>query len=309
MQELHESFYAETRTSDFINHNALIDEVFRDHVDYNLRSESRVISTLSPDTKQWLSGFSISDLSLVRELRIMETSEQQAAKHALYGGKDSLDSIHRDAIHQGHVGNCYLVAAIASLAQVSPQTIRDMITIDKDGTYWVKFKGQEPVPVSAPQEDLGGWGPDGIWPAILVRAYGQILSGNTSAPMDKPEWETHRKETHEHRELKFLSGTHRVNVINNEVTLGELEQHLTMATKGGCLVTAGTGGCLEKYGDNKPQALLGGHSYTVVDYDPQTKTVTVRDPWGKRDAWGGMRTISLEDFQQWFVDVNYAKVR
>src|SRR5262249_28812147 len=100
--------------------------------------------------------------------------------HSLYATANPLDSIRPEAIHQGSIGDCYFLSAMASMANdpVGRQQLHDMIHDNGNGTYTVTFPGapDEPVTVSAPADAetaLFAQGNKlGTWPAILERAYG-----------------------------------------------------------------------------------------------------------------------------------------
>ncbi|MDT9702669.1 C2 family cysteine protease, partial [Streptomyces sp. P17] len=44
-------------------------------------------------------------------------------------------------VSQGDVGDCYFEAALAGLAQQDPSLIKNMITVNSNGTYTVDFAG------------------------------------------------------------------------------------------------------------------------------------------------------------------------
>ncbi|HEY9869700.1 MAG TPA: C2 family cysteine protease, partial [Candidatus Obscuribacterales bacterium] len=95
----------------------------------------------------------------------------------------------------------------------------------------------------------------------------------------------------------------------------ELSKKLQMAMTAGRIVTAGIGKQLNS--DNTTSnGLPGGHEYSVIDYDPETKLVTLRNPWGEgepKDANGdpldgtddGVFTMTLADFRKHFTVINY----
>lgn len=49
------------------------------------------------------------------------------------------DSVHPSDVAQQSIGDCYLIASLASLAQQDPQHIRDMIRDNGNGTYTITF--------------------------------------------------------------------------------------------------------------------------------------------------------------------------
>jgi hypothetical protein len=79
-------------------------------------------------------------------------------------------------VRQGAIGNCYFPAALASVAHLNPQAIKDMIKQNPDGTYTVRFfeNGNKSRPVEIKLDS-----------DLYVRAwggpiYGSSLGGSTS---------------------------------------------------------------------------------------------------------------------------------
>lgn len=91
----------------------------------------------------------------------------------LYGAK----GIVPDAVVQGKLGSCYFHAVIAALAQRRPDAIRKMIESNPDGSYTVTF-GDGKKETAYPDDlkythDSGYDLSDGLWVAVLFRAYAQ----------------------------------------------------------------------------------------------------------------------------------------
>lgn len=107
-------------------------------------------------------------------------------------------------IQQGGLGDCFLLASLAALAQNKPEVLRDMIKQDRNGSPWVRFYGGNPLkqtlvgpvdelfPVYKPKiklgtEKVGGQSifaaPSGaqgaMWPLIIEKSY-TILFGSDS---------------------------------------------------------------------------------------------------------------------------------
>lgn len=106
-------------------------------------------------------------------------------------------------VRQGHLGDCYLFAAMAAVARVNPQAIRDLIHKNDDGTYNVKLyiydqKWQphrtptiiqriKPVFPSWKESKGSAYGHSGegeeqgdvleLWPMLIEKAYAYYRSG------------------------------------------------------------------------------------------------------------------------------------
>src|SRR5262249_25417221 len=103
-----------------------------------------------------------------------------------------LDSIAPDAVNQGHVGDCYFLGPLASLASsdAGKQTILNMIKDngpDKSGrhTYTVTFPGapNEPINVAAPTDSevalYNGSNYRGVWASVVEKAYGKFVNARS----------------------------------------------------------------------------------------------------------------------------------
>jgi hypothetical protein len=114
------------------------------------------------------------------------------------GGDLFLDGITADDPQQGVIGDCYLIASMAALAQRAPERIRDLIRDNGDGTVTVRFsdvskEGTTPREVTVDLEMLVRREADGsirqvyassqdrdvhgnpeLWPAIIEKAYAQL---------------------------------------------------------------------------------------------------------------------------------------
>src|SRR5262249_6378768 len=82
-----------------------------------------------------------------------------------------------DAIRQASSRNCYFLSAVAGYASARPTELADLIETNSDGGYTVHFPGKTPIKVSTPTTgELAAYNVnpgDGIWLAVLLKAYGQ----------------------------------------------------------------------------------------------------------------------------------------
>ncbi|HEY9867984.1 MAG TPA: C2 family cysteine protease [Candidatus Obscuribacterales bacterium] len=236
----------------------------------------------------------------------------ERADRRLYGTSDPLDSITPSAINQGGIGDCYFLAAVGSLAEMNPQAIKDMIKDNGNGTYTVTFPGDRdnPITVAAPTDAeiaLYVEGKEhGIWPAVLEKAYGE-WKGDTTIPQEAAD-----------------GG----DTIDKGIEI--LTPHKADQTKISDFSEDEVGRMLEDYLDrgspvvvsvfDNPEGARGGdlptgHAYSVVDYDPASGQVTIRNPWGTgelKDENGealdgkndGVFTVSLEEFYERFEHIS-----
>lgn len=112
--------------------------------------------------------------SLARSEQFVSPPERR-----LFGKSGGMESIKPEAVNQGFIGDCYFNAALASVAQTSPEKIRDAIKDNRDGTYSVKFPGEtKSIKVNAPTDaEFGiynGVNEHGAWPLVMEKAYGAL---------------------------------------------------------------------------------------------------------------------------------------
>lgn len=253
---------------------------------------------------------------------------EEASSRDLYANADDpLSDIVPEAVQQGGVGDCYFNSALASLAAQNPQAIRDMIHDNGNGTYTVTFPGapDEPITVTAPTEQelaLYSHGSEhGLWAPIMAKAYGQYCQESVfrRSPFnlgggDVPE-EGSDGGSLRNAGLRILTGRD-VNSDSTTFTTEEgLHEALSSAFRDGRPVTCYINNLP---GDRTSIGLPDGHEYSVTGYDPETRTVTIRNPWGHdepKNADGtprdgvddGVFTMSIEEFNREFSGLAYAE--
>ena len=95
-------------------------------------------------------------------------------------------------INQGDLGDCYLLASLAEVAQDEPQDIASMITANGNGTYAIRFfvngaavyvtvnnelplwPGTQDLLFNSPQEAGASGGTSDIWASLVEKAYAQL---------------------------------------------------------------------------------------------------------------------------------------
>ncbi|WP_309104468.1 C2 family cysteine protease [Microbacterium sp.] len=214
-------------------------------------------------------------------------------------------------VHQGGAGNCYLLAVLAGLADGDPQKIRDMITVNPDGTYTVHFADGD-ITVSSDQfldNDQADW------VRVIEAAY--VIHEGSYEEFDNGGWPHEVMEDifgHDADTKDDDSGFWDFATGGNDV--GDSYDDMNDALDDGRpVVAAATHGQLG-FQD-------GGHALTVTDaYEVDGRQyVVIRNPWGHNnnhqtqitDAGGvlndpddGYFTMSMEDFSESFSDVSIA---
>lgn len=97
-----------------------------------------------------------------------------------------------ESVRQGKLGSCYFHSVIAAMAQSRPDTVRTMIHGNSDKTYTVQFAdGKKEIAYAEDikfSRDSGYDKSDGLWVAVLFRAYAQrVLRESMAAAVDQTD--------------------------------------------------------------------------------------------------------------------------
>ena len=231
-----------------------------------------------------------------------------------------VSSIRPDNIRQGMIGDCYFLAAVASQARTPEgrQAIHDMIGDNHDGTFTVTFPGRDPVTVSAPTDaELATYssaGSDGLWLAVLEKAYAESENNGAIFPSENP-YDEIGDGNYLSAGIEAMTG-HSTDTDDTAFTsLETTRSKLTDALSHGRVVSAG----INEYpwsSGTESNGLPQGHAYTVLSFDPASDTITLRNPWGRGEpvnASGqpldgnndGTFTMTLAEFDEYFSNICY----
>lgn len=284
-----------------------------------------------------------------------EEAKLQVNPNDPFDGKGLADIIPAN-VDQSGLGTCFFESALASQAnsEEGKKTIQNMIKSNDDGSYTVTFPGDKNHPVTVTKNDLeesakkGQVTDQGKWARVIETAFmkydglAQYGEGITELQDDSgiPKF---AKVNQTGRALELLTGKSAstesvsdLNIDNHELTLGSASKEnvartMQDALKRGDPITAAAtdAGFLSHLGMNDSGKMVGDHVYSVLDYDPKTQEVTVRNPWNtnegtpfeKKDDKGntvyntidgitpgpnGTLKMSLDTFMKDFSDVNVA---
>jgi len=230
-------------------------------------------------------------------------------------GANGESDIHPNDVSQGGIGDCYLIAALGSLATQDPEAIRRLIHDNGDGTFTVTFYkkkllglgGYDEVKITVNRDDLTGSLPKGInsranlgdvsggsqegWVAIIESAYAKwkggydkINGGHVWSP-DHVLQELTGKET------------------NTDVISLHGFDRLSKKFEDGCAITVASYQTARDTDFYKDGTLSTQHAYYVANVDEVNKTITINNPWGW-DRQGNI-TLSFDDFRKNFEYVYY----
>jgi hypothetical protein len=220
-----------------------------------------------------------------------------------------------DDINQAGAGDCYLLAVLAGIAAGDPQKIRDMITVNPDGTYTVHFADGD---ITVGGNELPDDG-QADWVRIIEAAY-VVHEGsyeeftNGGRPEEVMEDIFGRGADEKDNEGGFWD------FLNGGNDIDDSFDDIQSALDDGRPVVADALSGQLGFGD--PQE-GGGHALTVLDayeHDGQ-QYVVIRNPWGSNtgheeaitnaggvlnDPDDGYFTMSMEDFADSFTEVEIA---
>lgn len=207
-----------------------------------------------------------------------------------------------DDIAQGAVGDCYLLASLASLAYTDPEIIGQMITSLGDGTYAVRFfrDGREVyirLDADLPVNSYGSLAyaklsPDGeIWVPLVEKAYAYFRYGENSYASISGGWmaNVYQEVTNMPTEFRW------------SFDVDQLYNFLDNALSSGHAASMGT--------YSRPSnPIVGSHAYVVVSVETteEGRFVTVYNPWGvdgrdwDSNSSDGLLRLSIEDIQSSF---------
>lgn len=178
-------------------------------------------------------------------------------------------------VDQGNLGDCYLMAASAAVANTDPEHIQDRIVENEDGTFSVRIGDEtEVVEPTFPDQVYADPTPneqsDTLWPALIEKAYAQqngnsydaIEGGNSGAAMELL--------TGEPSAYTAVTPDSDPEAIFGVLETGLAEDHPMV-------VSTRDEGVEEPYTAN--------HAYAVLDVYEQdgTQYVTIYNPWGTND--------------------------
>ncbi len=242
----------------------------------------------------------------------------------LPGEGDSSD-IHPSDVSQGSIGDCYLLASLAALAQQNPEAIRRMIRANEDGTYTVTlyqhhsplafweprfepvevtvtpdFPVRDGMPVFAHPGDAAG-NEQELWVMLIEKAYAQshgsygaIEGGVGSDAMQNltgvpSEWHFPQAVSFADLADHFEAG-HAMTVSSLpdlRLEVGPVSLDIPDFTTRNPLYQGNT--------------LHASHEYYISGIDRAAQTISLRNPWGWHEP---EITLTFEQFRQSFQRVS-----
>jgi len=188
---------------------------------------------------------------------------------------------------QGQIGNCWIIAAISSLAEVPERITSAFINteISDVGIYAVKQYAigvpftqivDDYLPMYAGQPMFTNYGKDGsIWGAVMEKSLAKRY-GNYE----------HTVAGWMYAGVSAINGSPWVEFKHHETEKSTLWEKIKMHDKDADIMTAGT----EVDSSN---GVVGGHAYSIIDHvilegrrGEEVKLVMIRNPWGEEGFTG-----------------------
>jgi hypothetical protein len=237
---------------------------------------------------------------------------------------DNNVTISPSEIKQGALGDCYLLSAMAAIAQANPQYIRDLIKgPNKDGSYDVTlyidkgalwWKKKSPIVINVqptfPQDKSGNMlygdstrkdnsGNKQLWPMLIEKAYAKHKGEYSDIEGGFGD-----------DALSLLTGKEAKREFVDKFTNSQILSTLKTFLKNGYAVTVSTRmtmpfslfGVTKEEFDNA--GAVSRHEYSLIDVDSAAETVDIRNPWGEKH----LRNMSIADFRKFFQDFSSVKL-
>jgi Calpain family cysteine protease len=180
---------------------------------------------------------------------------------------------YQDVFQGLEVGDCYLLASLANVADHDPSIIENMFVNNGDGTYTVRFyqanDAAEYVTVNSylPSGSFGASYSSVLWVALAEKAYAEISASGLNTRPDP------------------VNSYYAINGGDGADTLEQItgQNGASLAFNNQAAFNAGlVAGDLvdEATGSSEPTGIVTDHEYAVLGYNSSTQTYTLLNPWG-----------------------------
>ena len=269
----------------------------------NLRYKGQTAGNLSAGSASTLLNILVDKWFLGTDEPALTTAQltYQTTTGNLFNGTPS-----RADARQGALGDCYFIAAVASIADRNPDAVRNMFVDNGDGTYTVRFYNASAgvadyVTVSRrlPAQYNGALGYSGyglsvsststtVWIALAEKAYAQWNeTGNEGRDG------TNRYAAIEGGWMGFVNAQVLGTASSNYSVNSTNKQTLITALNSQKAVTIGTYSSVSA-------GLYGSHAYLVTGYEASTDTFRLHNPWGVSHP-GALSYSQLQAYCSMFV--------
>lgn len=219
-----------------------------------------------------------------RTFELMKRVDTLSTKRVSLYDKNNLasDSIRPEAVAQGRIGNCSFMAALASLAAVSPKTIENSITDNLNETYTVTFRGAPATPFIVAKPTLverSIYARDsqfGYWPAVMEKAYG-CYRRSTSFDPKLIDAENTSGSQYWSEIFALITGQHArlVDVKKEQSNLQAVFDEAFKECRALCAWSGDSAGPV-----TRDAAIPTCHVFSVLSWSSEKRLLTLYNPWG-----------------------------
>lgn len=240
------------------------------------------------------------------------------------------DGISYQDIQQGGTGSCYLLAGLASTALHDPGKIRSMFIDNGDNTYTVRFYNRNgkadyltvdnALPVSSWGQPVYADYSNELWVALAEKAYAQLNESGWIGH-SRSGWDF-RPEDDDTNSYQGISGglpDEATEQITGQLMTWDLVKNFSPEA----IINAFNSGHFVSFGSSysKSPKIVSGHAYTLVNYNSNTETFTLYNPWGIDGGRGaqdanpndGKLELSWQEikngFYSWYTSSNQMNVK
>jgi hypothetical protein len=214
------------------------------------------------------------------------TYEAVKGKAFVKGAADTKD-IDPNDVSQGQLGDCYFVAALAALAHQSPETLRQRVKENGDGTYTVTFHeggdvvvdGRFPtkngnVQFASKGDESPAEGAE-LWVMLIEKAWAKLKGGYEDIRGSKVRMSSTDA-------MQAITGKETRVLRPGSMNEAELFTVLADAQAKGWPATLGVKNLTDvnEIKAAKATGLVPNHAFAILKVDQAAKTLTLYNPWG-----------------------------
>jgi hypothetical protein len=276
-------------------------------------------------------GFCLIDVDNYDRLRAIDPNDElvQAIQYWFNKAKTKIDNPERSPfvgkpipfrMKQGIVGDCWFLSSMVGLAHSRPDEIVSMIKPIGAGKFEIRLPGaRRLIIIEAPTDaEIGAFSTtngNGIWPVLLEKAYGTMVSNSSLEKSgavdgadggDLPSKGIRMLTNHDSERVSLRPPD------GKKLDWEKLGEKLMVAFENGKVVCADILHLGKPDEDFTPDGLPKLHAYTVLGFNKPNGTVTIRNPWGDITFRGkhgpsGVIDVAVSDFDLNFEEMFFEK--
>ena len=257
---------------------------------FNLLAESVSLQSLRrvSDHSKWARDYlrpSLRGTEAQKEGGLGDVHWRSIGAPLLVQGHGDANSVDYSDIHQGALGDCYLLSAMAAISERDPEAISRMVRKNPNGTFTVTFHdGDDLVEIVVTNDfpmgpnDMPVFQGNGdsweLWPLVIEKAYAQWHGGYAAIEGGWPD-----------EAMEQLTGRPADRVKTGDVSMAKIRRWLD---EGRPLCVSTKGGD----DDHRLGGYVAGHAYYVVGVEGDE--ILLRNPWGMQE---GVTRMPMSDFK------------